>query len=163
MIEVDVVGIVSTELSEEEQAAALADLVRHLEARPGVEPGSMLVEADRTRQAVQLREHAGGRRLEITIGTPEAMAISTGLHGDHLPRPLTHDFIGNLLAALDATPVRVVVTKVDNGTFHGELVVRRGDEELTVDCRPSDGIAVAVRSHIPVLVDDSLDGQFAAA
>ena len=58
--------------------------------------------------------------------------------------------------------MRAVVTRLVDGTFFGELVVRRGDEEVAVDCRPSDGIAVAVRYGVPVAVDESLDTTFAA-
>jgi uncharacterized protein len=159
MIEVDVLGIETKRLSGDELAAA----VSRAEEQLGKERGTLSVSVDPEYPALRLRDRASGRLLEISIGSPEAMAISLGLHHQDVPRPLTHDFIGNLLAALDATPVRTVVTRLDGGTFFGELVVRRGGEEIPVDCRPSDGIAVAVRYGVPVLVDDSLATQFAAA
>jgi uncharacterized protein len=159
MIEVDVLGIVTKRLSGDELAAAVAQAEEQL----GKERGTLSVTVDPEHAAMRLRDRASGRLLEISIGAPEAMAISLGLHRQDVPRPQTHDFIGNLLAALDAEPVRAVVTRLDHGTFFGELVVRRGDEELPVDCRPSDGVAVAVRYGVPVFVDDSLDTQFAAA
>jgi bifunctional DNase/RNase len=158
MIEVDVLGVVTRQLSEDQRAAAFARLDEQL----GHERRSQRLTVDPEYPAVRLRNRASGRLLEITIGTPEAMAISMGLHRQEVPRPMTHDFVGNLLAALDATPVRAVVTRLVDGTFYGELVVRRGDEEVAVDCRPSDGIAVAVRYGVPVAVDESLDTEFAA-
>lgn len=159
MIEVDVLGIVTKRWSDDELATAVA----RAEEQLGKERGTLRMTVDPEHPAMQLRDRASGRLLEISIGAPEAMAISLGLQHQDVPRPLTHDFIGNLMAALGATPVRVVVTRLDGGTFFGELVLRRGDEELPVDCRPSDGVAVAVRYGVPVFVDDSLDTQFAAA
>lgn len=165
MIEVDVVGVERRVPTDQEWARMQAAAARL--ATEGDRHGRVpLVDQEREVSVVRLRQREGGRVLDLFIGDPEAMAIGMGLQHVDVPRPMTHDFVGNVVAALGATPVRAVVTKVADGTFYGELILRRGDdegEEVAVDCRPSDGIALAVRHELPVFVDDSLDTVFVAA
>ncbi len=98
-------------------------------------------------RVVVLKERRSDRYLPIWIGAPEADAIALRLQAQQTPRPLTHDLLGNVIAAMGGALLRVVVTSLANDTFYAKLVVAMPDgAELEVDCRPSDAIAVAVRS-----------------
>jgi uncharacterized protein len=110
---------------------------------------------------VLLQETEGTHRsLPIFIGPPEAAAIALALQGVELPRPMTHDLMGVLLDALGARLLRVVVTELRESTFYAELQIRAGERDVTVSCRPSDGIALAARTHSPLYVaDDLMDAE----
>ena len=100
---------------------------------------------------LMLREQAEPHRvLPIYIGTPEASAIHFALEGVIPPRPLTHDLLIDVLNELDASLDKVVITEVRDHTFFAELHLRRGDMDLTVSCRPSDAVALAVRAQAPI-------------
>ncbi len=110
---------------------------------------------------VLLQETEGSHRsLPIFIGPPEAAAIALALQGVELPRPMTHDLMSTILDALDARLLRVVVTELRESTFYAELQLRVGERDVTVSCRPSDGIALAARTHSPLYVaDDLMDAE----
>jgi uncharacterized protein len=104
-----------------------------------------------------LQETEGeGRTLPIFIGTPEAAAIAYALQGVSMPRPMTHDLIKELLSALDAEIERVVITELQSSTYYAELLLHRGAHRSTISCRPSDAVAVAVRTGSPLYVSDEL-------
>lgn len=104
-----------------------------------------------------LQESEGlGRTLPIFIGAPEATAIAFALQGMDTPRPMTHDLIRDLLSAVGADVVRVVVTELRASTYFAEIVLHHGDGEVPVSSRPSDAVAVAVRTGAPLFVDDEL-------
>jgi bifunctional DNase/RNase len=104
-----------------------------------------------------LQESEGlGRTLPIFIGAPEATAIAFALQGMDTPRPMTHDLIRDLLDALGADVVRVVITELKTATYFAEIVLRHGDREVPVSSRPSDAVAVAVRTGAPLFVADDL-------
>jgi hypothetical protein len=108
-----------------------------------------------------LQESEGlGRTLPIFIGAPEATAIAFALQGMDTPRPMTHDLIRDLLDALGAEVVRVVITELKTATYFAEIVLRHGDQENPVSSRPSDAVAVAVRAGAPLFVaDDLMDSE----
>ena len=108
-----------------------------------------------------LQESEGlGRTLPIFIGAPEATAIAFALQGMDTPRPMTHDLIRDLLDALGADVVRVVITELKTATYFAEIVLRHGDREVPVSSRPSDAVAVAVRTGAPLFVaDDLMDSE----
>ncbi|MGH9089052.1 MAG: bifunctional nuclease family protein [Acidimicrobiales bacterium] len=108
-----------------------------------------------------LQETEGeGRTLPIFIGTPEAAAIAYALQGVAMPRPMTHDLIRDLLSNLDVEVERVVITELRSSTYFAELQLRRGAERSTVSSRPSDAVAVAVRTGTPLYVaDDLMDSE----
>jgi hypothetical protein len=108
-----------------------------------------------------LQESEGlGRTLPIFIGAPEATAIAFALQGMDTPRPMTHDLIRDLLDALGTTVIRVVITELRTATYFAEIVLRQGDRELPVSSRPSDAVAVAVRTGTPLFVaDDLMDSE----
>jgi len=99
---------------------------------------------------VLLREQDGERFLPIWVGPVEAMAISSAMEGISPPRPMTHDLLASVLGALGATIVRIVVTELRDNVFYADLVLGLGGREVTVSSRPSDAIALAVRTGAPV-------------
>jgi hypothetical protein len=104
-----------------------------------------------------LQESEGlGRTLPIFIGAPEATAIAFALQGMDTPRPMTHDLIRDLLEALGADVVRVVVTELRASTYYAEIVLLQDGNEVPVSSRPSDAVAVAVRTGAPLFVSDEL-------
>lgn len=108
-----------------------------------------------------LQETEGeGRTLPIFIGTPEAAAIAYALQGVAMPRPMTHDLIRDILSSLDVSVERVVITELRSSTYYAELQLRRGGERSVVSSRPSDAVAVAVRTNSPLYVaDDLMDAE----
>lgn len=100
----------------------------------------------------------GNRQLPIWIGSPEAAAIALSQQGVVPARPLTHDLIRAILEQLGAPLLRVEVTALVDGVFHADLVLS-GDRR--VSCRPSDGVAVALRAGVPILVADEVLDQAA--
>lgn len=111
--------------------------------------------------ALRLRETLGGRELDIYIGAPEAAAIHTALEGIELPRPLTHDLFATVLGEIGATLVRVVLTHVSEGTYYAQLELSTDRGEHVVSCRPSDGVALALRLDAPVLVSTEVIAEAA--
>lgn len=107
---------------------------------------------------VLLREPEGRRVLPIFIGPSEAGAIARGMRGESLPRPLTHDLLGNVLAGLDARLARVIVDDLADDTFFGllELDVEGRDEAVRIDSRPSDAMALAVRTDAEIYVTEAV-------
>jgi bifunctional DNase/RNase len=108
-----------------------------------------------------LQETEGlGRTLPIFIGAPEATAIAFSLQGMDTPRPMTHDLIRDLLESLGADVVRVVVTELRASTYYADIVLRTDGREVPVSSRPSDAVAVAVRTGAPLFVaDDLMDAE----
>ncbi len=96
---------------------------------------------------VLLREADGDRYLPIWIGAVEATAIVAALEEMVPPRPLTHDLLRLALESLGAEVDRAVVTEVRDNVFYAELILISGGGEITVSCRPSDAIALVVRTQ----------------
>lgn len=116
------------------------------------------VELPANTPVVVLREadHERPRLLPILIGGPEASAIHTALEGIVPPRPLTHDLLAAVLNSLGATLDHVLITEVREHTFFAELHLRTGAGEIVVSSRPSDAIALAVRTESPIFAAESL-------
>ena len=111
-----------------------------------------------------LQETEGeGRTLPIFIGSPEATAIAYALQGVTMPRPLTHDLMKDMLGALDIHVERVIITELRASTYFAELHLVRGQERTVVSSRPSDAVAIAVRTETPLFVSDELLEQAARA
>ena len=91
-----------------------------------------------------------GRVLPIWIGTAEASSIARALAGERLSRPDTHDLIGNLLEGLAAKPERVTITELRDNTFFAVITLKSARGRIDVDSRPSDAIAVALRTGTPI-------------
>jgi bifunctional DNase/RNase len=110
---------------------------------------------------VLLQEDEGDHRsLLIWIGIYEAQSIALGLDKVEGPRPNTHDLIKNLLDGVRGTIQRVVITELRNGTYFAEIVVEFSGQQVRIDSRPSDAIAVSLRTGTPVFAtDDVLDSS----
>lgn len=106
---------------------------------------------------VLLREQAGSRYLPIWIGAGEATAIATAMEGVEPPRPLTHDLMKTVIDDLGATVRRVVVTEMRDSVFYADLVLDDGNgDEIHISARPSDSLALAVRTEAPVFADPTV-------
>ena len=108
---------------------------------------------------VVLKEAEGERKLPIWIGPAEAYAIALELSGTRSKRPLTHDLFKNMLVGLGAEVIKVVVSDVVEGVFYGELFVQSGMHIAQVDARPSDCIALALRTKAPIYVSEKVMGD----
>lgn len=105
---------------------------------------------------VVLREAEGERVLPIWIGQAEAESILLQINSVPRERPLTHDLCKTLILGLGGELRRVHITRVTNGTYFAEMHIARADGLVTIDARPSDSIAVALRCGAPIFADDSL-------
>ena len=107
-------------------------------------------------RVVILREKDTNRYLPIWIGPSEADAIAVKLQDVSVPRPLTHDLLGSVIDALGATVNRIVVSDLSNDTFYAKVVLNSNGSSTEVDCRPSDAIALAVRTKAPIFAETSV-------
>jgi uncharacterized protein len=105
---------------------------------------------------VILQEKGGGRVLPIWIGPGEASAIAMQLAGMKFSRPLTHDLFVSMVVGLGGALQRVLITRVVDNTYYAELIIQRGDELISVDARPSDSIAIALRMDAVIYTNDEL-------
>jgi bifunctional DNase/RNase len=103
---------------------------------------------------VILRDAANGLFLPIWVGIFEANAIALEMEKVSTPRPMTHDLLKNLLTELDARVERVVINELRENTFFARIHLVRGDATLSVDSRPSDAIALALRSNAEIFVEE---------
>lgn len=108
---------------------------------------------------VILRESQGERALPIWIGPGEASAIHMQMSKISVGRPLTHDLLVSTIRGMGGTLARVVITRVEQNTYFAELHLAVNGKEVTVDARPSDSIAVALRTGSPIFADDDLLNQ----
>jgi bifunctional DNase/RNase len=108
-------------------------------------------------QVIELTEVGGERSFPIVIGLPEAFAIERRLKGVRAVRPQTHDLLSSVIDALGGRLVRIEIHTLDSGTFHARIVACRVDgEEVDIDSRPSDAIAVGVAEGVPIFVSESV-------
>jgi bifunctional DNase/RNase len=105
---------------------------------------------------VLLKVEEGTKYLPIWIGQSEAGAILMKLQNTELPRPMTHDLMTNVLHDLSARLERVLVTELKDNTFYAVLQLTTDGRQIEVDSRPSDAIALAVRSEAPIFAARAL-------
>ena len=103
-----------------------------------------------------LKEVNGAGTLPIWIGKPEADSIALALGKVATPRPLTHDLVKNIIDGLKVKIVRIVVTEISDNTYYAHICLNEGGRETLVDSRPSDAVAVALRTSSPIFVEDSI-------
>jgi bifunctional DNase/RNase len=106
-----------------------------------------------------LRDDAGERTLPIWVGPVEANAIALQIENVAPPRPMTHDLLSQAIASLGATLTRVVIADLRDGTFYAYLQLDREGETTYLDARPSDAIALALRTRSPVFVETGVMDQ----
>ena len=121
-----------------------------------VRVNGLVVEPKTEQNIVILRETDGVRILPIWIGPGEAHAIRRLLADEPFPRPLTHDLLHIIVEGLKARVTRIVIAELRENTFYANIVVERDQDVLSVDARPSDSIAIALRSKAPIFVNETL-------
>jgi hypothetical protein len=94
--------------------------------------------------------------LPIWVGPFEAQAIALAMQGILTPRPLTHDLLRSLCENLGVEVKKVLVQDIRDGTYYAELYLRQGDKEIVVDARPSDAIALALRTNAPLYITENV-------
>ncbi len=105
---------------------------------------------------VLLKTMDGNRFLPIWIGHPEAAAILMKLQGAPTPRPMTHDLVTDMLGELNARVSKISVTELRENTFYAVITLQVNDSEIEIDSRPSDALALAVRTSAPIFVADQV-------
>jgi bifunctional DNase/RNase len=117
-----------------------------------MELSSIVINDMLDQQVISLREVDGERGFSIVIGSNEARAIRNRLKGIIPPRPLTHDLLGSVMEALGGKLEAIEIHNLQAETYFARLHVRRGDDLLQIDCRPSDAIALGAGGTVPILV-----------
>lgn len=105
---------------------------------------------------VVLRDLDGNRVLPIWVGIFEANAIALQIENIATPRPMTHDLLRNVITDMKGEVERIVVTELKDNTFYAVICLRVAGEPVSVDARPSDAIALALRSKAPIYVEDTV-------
>ena len=105
---------------------------------------------------VILTDENQNHSLPITIGVFEATAIALAMEGTEVPRPTSHDLIKTIINSLGASIKEVIITKVVRSTFYAKLVLLKNGEEITIDARPSDSIAIALRADAPIYAEEEV-------
>jgi len=122
-----------------------------------MELNRIVIDEKRHDQLIVLKEKDGNRVLPIVIGLNEASAIKLKISGFKPPRPLTHDLLHSTIENLEASIDKVVIDKLEENTFHAKLVIKTDSGKIkSIDARPSDSIALAVRAHVPIFVEDEV-------
>lgn len=107
-------------------------------------------------QIIELSEVDGDRTFPIVIGLPEAFAIERRLKGIEIPRPQTHDLLGAVIKQLGGQLKRIVINELSEGTFFAKLIIENDGQEIEIDSRPSDAIALGVSEDAPIYVAEEV-------
>ena len=105
---------------------------------------------------VILKEATGPAILPIWVGVSEANAIALEIEKVVTPRPMTHDLLKNVLIGLDSHVQKIVVTAIKEDTFYAVIWIQRNGHLVSIDSRPSDALALALRIDCPILVEDEV-------
>lgn len=103
-------------------------------------------------QIIELTEVDGDRTFPIVIGLPEAVAIERRLKGVEIPRPQTHDLLASVVGHLGGRLREIIINDLVDGTFYAKLIIEQDGQEIEVDSRPSDAIALGVAEQVPIYV-----------
>ena len=115
------------------------------------------IDETRNEQVIVFREKEGPRFLPVVIGIAEVNAIKLKLSGINPPRPLTHDLIVQIIEKMGGTLKKVIIDNLEQNTFFAKLYIEKANkEEVIIDARPSDSVAVALRAGVPVFVEDTV-------
>lgn len=101
---------------------------------------------------VLLKDGSDRRALPIYIGQDQAKAIISAIENQKAPRPLTHDLFVNVFEAWEMKLERIIIHALQDNTFYAVLCLKQGDKKKEIDCRPSDAIAIALRTNSPIWV-----------
>jgi uncharacterized protein len=116
----------------------------------------LMVDPSTNAPIVILKDVQGDTILPIWVGLYEAHAIANEVEKTATPRPMTHDLLKNVVDGLNARLQRVVVTELKNDTFYAVLWLEQDGEPVTIDCRPSDALALALRADCPIFVEEDV-------
>ena len=121
-----------------------------------MELNKIRIDENRGEQVIVLKEKKGDRFLPIVIGIMEITSIKMELSGVATPRPMTHDLFCAVIKQLGARIDRVVITKLQKNTFFAKLVLQIDSRIEEIDARPSDSIALAIRTKAPLFVEEEV-------
>lgn len=105
---------------------------------------------------VILKDVDGKRFLPILIGPFEATAIALALEGTPVPRPLSHDLMKSIITALKAKVARIIIHDIQENTFYAKVILEANGNLVEIDARPSDSIALALRTNAPIFVSERI-------
>jgi bifunctional DNase/RNase len=122
-----------------------------------MELNKIIIDEKRQEQIIVLKEKTGERMLPIIIGFAEASSIKMNLSQIKFPRPMTHDLLKSVIDSLGARVEKIVVDALLSNTFHAKIfLVSKDNTQVIIDSRPSDSIALAVRTKSPIFVEDDV-------
>jgi bifunctional DNase/RNase len=116
----------------------------------------LMMDRETNNPIVVLKDVNGTAILPIWVGIYEASAIASEIEKQATARPMTHDLIRNLLFGLEAAVKKIVVSDLKDDTFYAVIWLERNGEMISVDSRPSDALAIALRMDCPIFVDDTV-------
>ena len=117
---------------------------------------SIRVHLTNYQRVVILKVKDSDRYLPIWIGAAEADAIAVKLQDVNVPRPLTHDLLSAIITSMGATVNQVIVSDLNNDTFYAKIIIQHNGTTKEIDARPSDAIALAVRTDAPIFAEDTV-------
>ncbi|RKX62892.1 MAG: bifunctional nuclease family protein [Thermodesulfobacteriota bacterium] len=117
---------------------------------------AITLDADSKSPILILKEENGERTLPIWIGLLEATAIATEMEKIEFARPMTHDLSVNLLKKMEIKIPRIEISDLKDNTYYALITLKQGDRVLTVDARPSDAVAIALRADARIFVNESV-------
>ncbi|MFH1359504.1 MAG: bifunctional nuclease family protein [Candidatus Omnitrophota bacterium] len=122
-----------------------------------VELTKIIIDEKRQDQIIVLKEKDGSRQFPIVIGFLEASSIKLKLSGMKVPRPMAHDLLAATIKGLGAKLEKIIIDQLISNTFHAKLVLKTADgSERVIDARPSDSIALAVRTNAPIFAEEEV-------
>ncbi len=121
-----------------------------------MEVKALIVDPIANMPVVILRDTEEKNFLPIWVGVFEANAIALQMEGITTPRPMTHDLLRNIILEISGNVVQVVINNLQENTFYAQIHLRLNGKAFTIDSRPSDAIALALRMQAPVFVDESV-------
>ena len=116
----------------------------------------LFFDSETNQSVVVLKEETTGRTLPIWVGLFEANAITMGMEHTWTPRPMTHDLLKNLIEGMSATVRDITVNDLKSNTFYAVINLEVGDRAVQIDSRPSDAIALALRTSSPIFVEEKV-------
>jgi bifunctional DNase/RNase len=116
----------------------------------------LFFDSETNQSVVVLKEEATGRTLPIWVGLFEANAITMGIEHTWTPRPMTHDLLKNVIEGMKATVREITVNELKSNTFYAIITLEAGGQVIQIDSRPSDAIALALRTSAPIFVDEKV-------
>ena len=119
----------------------------------------IIISENNEQQIIFLKEVDGERTFPIVIGIFEATSIDRRVKGEQSPRPLTHDLIIAIVEQMGGEIQDIIISDLKEHTYFAKLRIRKDGELTEVDCRPSDAIAVAVASRVPIYVNEDVLGE----